>query len=122
MHRQHYGGLQALDDPGDAVERHRVGAVDRDHHDIEPADRGEVAVIELVVQMPEMADAEPGDLEDEDRVAIPDHLAAAAVAVIAPDVGGDVADIDVFDAQAGQRGLALLAPALQHMLDLRVGI
>ena len=98
MHRQHHGGAQPPRDVGDAVERHRVGAVDRHHHDVEPADRGEMGVVELVVQMAEMADAEAGDLEDEDRVAVPDHLAAGIVAVVAADVGGDVADVDVADA------------------------
>ena len=75
-----------------------IGAVDRHHHDIEPADRRELAVVELMVQVPEMADAEAGDLEDEDRVAVLDHLAATIVAEIAADVGGHVADEDVADA------------------------
>src|SRR5579864_6159180 len=51
VHRQHDGSAQASRDLGYAVERHRVGAVDRYHHDIEPADRREMAVVELVVQV-----------------------------------------------------------------------
>src|SRR5207342_786772 len=101
--------------------RHRIGAVDRYHHDIEPADGGEMALVELVVQMAEMADAQARDLENEDRVAVLDHLAAGTLAVIAADVGGDVADIDVVDAQADKGGLPVIAPAMEHMLDLRIG-
>jgi len=37
-------------------------------------------------------------------------LAAGTFAVIASDVGGDIADIDVVDAQADMRGLPVLAP------------
>src|SRR4029079_684739 len=98
MHRQYHGRTQAPCNIGDAVERHGVSAVDRDHDDVEPADRGKMGFVELVVQMAEMADAKTGDLEDEDRVAVPDHLAAGTLAVIAADVGGDVTDIDVVDA------------------------
>ena len=68
-----------------------------------------------------MADAEAGDLEDEDRVAVPDHLAAGIVGVIAADVGGDVADVDVADAFRDQRRLAVVAPAVQHVRDAAVG-
>ena len=57
VHRQHHGGAQPLGDLGDAVERHRIGAVDRHHHDIEPADRREMRLVELVMQMAEMTDA-----------------------------------------------------------------
>ena len=74
VHRQHDGGPQAPRDLGNAVQRHRIGAVDRHHHDIEPADRREMTVIQLVMQVAEMSDAEAGDLEDEDRVAVLDHF------------------------------------------------
>jgi len=47
------------------VERHGVAAVDRHHHDVEPADRGKMAFVELVMQMSEMADAQARNLEDE---------------------------------------------------------
>ena len=74
-----------------------------------------MAVVELVVEMPEMADTESGDLEDEDRIAVPDHVAARSVAEIAPDVGGHVADEDVADALRDVGGRAALAPAVQNM-------
>ena len=114
-------GAQPLGDLGDAVERHRIGAVDRHHHDVEPADRREMRVVELVMQMAEMADAEAGDLEDEDRVAVLDHRAAGTFAIIAADVGGDVADIDVADARRDLRRLSVLAPAVQDVRNFWIG-
>jgi len=45
-------------------------AVDRHHHDVQPADRRELAVVEPGVQMAEMADAKAAIFEDEDRVAV----------------------------------------------------
>src|SRR6202011_1746856 len=99
----------------DAVERHGIGAVDRHHHDVEPADRGEMALVELVMQVPEMADAETGDLEYEDRVAVLDHLGAGIVAEIAPDVGRHIADVPVADALRDSCRLSVIAPAVQHM-------
>src|SRR5207247_1118471 len=78
-----------------AVERHGIAAVDRHHHDVEPADRREMAFVELVMQMPEMTDAEPADLEDEDRVAILDHFSVRIVAEKAADVGRHIADVDI---------------------------
>src|SRR3954465_5790084 len=97
VHRQYHRGAQPLGDLGDAVERHGVGAVDRHHHDVEPPDLGKVAVVKLVVEMAEMADAEARDLEDEDRIAVADHVGAGIVAEIAADVGGDVANEGVAD-------------------------
>ena len=72
------------------------------------------------MQVAEMADAEAGDLEDEDRVAVLDHLAAGIVAEIAADVGGDIADEDVADALGDLRRLPVVAPAVQHMGNARV--
>src|SRR6185312_16680547 len=97
VHRQDDGGAQAPRDLGHAVQRHRIGAIDRHHQYVEPADRREMAVVELHMQMPEMADAEPGDLENENRVAVLDHVGAGMVAVEAADVGRDIADEDVAD-------------------------
>src|SRR4029077_20609933 len=92
MHRQYDRGSQAFRDLRDAIERHGVSAVDRHHHDVEPPDLGKMAVVELVVQMAEMADAEARDLEDEDRVAVADHVRAGVVAEVTADIGGDIAD------------------------------
>jgi hypothetical protein len=58
MHRQHDRGAQPLGDVGNAVDRHGIDAVDRHHHDVEPADRSEMTVVELDVRMPEMTDTE----------------------------------------------------------------
>ncbi len=99
MHRQHDGGAQPPRDIRNAVERHGVSTVDRHHHDVEPADRRVVAFVELVMQVPEMADAETCDLEYEDRIAVLDHLAVRIVAVIAPDVGCHIADQHIADAE-----------------------
>ena len=57
------------------------------------------------------------------KIELPSLIIAAAgiVAVIAADVGGHVADIDVADAHGDMRRLAVIAPAVQHMLDLRIG-
>src|ERR1700738_2084920 len=66
MHRQHNGGTQPPRDFRNAVERHGITAVNRYHHDVEPADCREMALVELVMQMPEMTDAETSNLEDED--------------------------------------------------------
>src|SRR6202140_2310189 len=120
MHRQHDGGAQPPGDFRNAVERHGVGAVDRHHHDVEPADRRVMALAELVMEVPEMADAETCDLEDEDRVAVLDHLAVRIVAEIAPDVGRDVADQRIADAERYSCGLSVIAPAVQHMWDTRI--
>ena len=53
----------------------------------------------------------PGDLEDEDRVAVLDHLAVGAVAVIAADIGGHVADEDVAEALGDFGGLGRPRPS-----------
>src|SRR6516162_4929428 len=63
VHRQNNGGAQSPCDLGYAVQRHGVGSVDRNHDDVEPADRGEMSIVELVMQMPEMANAETGQLD-----------------------------------------------------------
>jgi len=52
------------------------------------------------MQMTEMADAEAGDLEDKDRVAILDHLPAGIVHEVAANIGGHIADKSVTDALA----------------------
>ena len=71
VHRDHQRRLERLQhlDHAVGVERHR--AVDRHEHGIEAADLVELLLVERVVQMAEMADAQIGDLEDEDRVAVP---------------------------------------------------
>ena len=67
-----------------------------------------------------MADAQAGDLEDEDRIAVLDHLGVRAVAEIAADVGGYIADEDVADALGDLRRLTVIAPAVQHMGNARI--
>src|SRR5581483_12204247 len=114
-------GAQSARDIGNAVERHGVGAVDRHHHNVEPADRREMTIVELHMQMAKMADAEAGNLEDEYRVAILDHVRAGGVAEIAADIGGDVADEDVADPLRNLRWLSVVTPAMQYMRDALVG-
>ena len=72
--------------------------------------------------MAEMADAEARHLEDEDGVAVTDHVGAGIVAEIATDVGRDVADEGVADALRHDGRLAVLAPAMQHTRNALVGI
>ena len=60
-------------------------------------------------------------LEDEDRVAVFDHLHARIIEEIAANVGRDVADIDIADALGDLSRLAVLAPAVQHMGNPRIG-
>ena len=67
------------------------------------------------MQMAEMADAQACDLEDEDRVAVLDHVGAGIVAVEAADIGRDVADQHVADLLMDIGRLPVLAPAMQHM-------
>src|SRR3954453_2756556 len=122
VHRQHDRGAQPLGDLGDAVERHGVGAVDRHHHDVEPPDLGKMAVVELVVKMAEMADAEARDLEDENGVAVTDHVGAGIVAEIAADGGRDVANEVFADSPRHDGRLSVLAPAMQHTWNALVGI
>ena len=57
---------QPFDDLGHAVDGHRDAVVDRHHQHVEPADRGDMAFVELVMQVAEMADAQPRHLENED--------------------------------------------------------
>ena len=68
-----------------------------------------------VVQVAEMRDAQIGDLEHEDRVAV--HARAAELA----DVGRHVAHVQVEIGDVVQRDLAALAPAAQHVGDVGVG-
>lgn len=63
-----------------------------------------------MVQMAEMADAQAGDLEDEDRVAVLHHVPTA-------DVGRHVADVDVVYDERVARRPAVGVPAAQYVLD-----
>jgi hypothetical protein len=80
-----------------------------------------MAVVELDMQMPEMADAEAGDLEDEDRVNVLDHVLAGIFTVEAADVGRDIAYEDVADLFGDFRRAPVLVPAVQHIGDPRIG-
>ena len=85
---------QALDDAAHAVGSHGQAAIHRHHDDIQPADLGVVRFRQFVVQVPEMADAETGDLEYEDRISV---MLGATVA--AANIRRDVADIGIADHQ-----------------------
>jgi hypothetical protein len=110
VHRDHERGADRVDDAGHLVLGHRVGAVDRDHHDVDLADLAQVLAGELVVEVAEVGDAQVGGLEDEDRVAVALGAGAAVHA------GGDVADAQVLQRDV-VLGLAPRgAPAAQRVL------
>src|SRR6201992_3299999 len=115
VHRQHHRRTQPFGDLGYSPQRQGVGAVDRHHHNVEPSDRRQMAVVERNMQVPEMADAQPGDLEDEDRIAVADHFAAGILAPVTTDIGGDVADQHIADLLIDARGAAVVTPAVQYM-------
>src|ERR1044072_6800064 len=73
------------------------------------------------MEVTEMADAEAGDLEDENGIAVPDHVGAGEVTVVAADVGGDVGENGVAETELYMRRLAALAPAVKDVRDLRIG-
>jgi hypothetical protein len=68
-----------------------------------------------MMQVAEMADAQAGHLEDEDRIAVGHDAAEPA------DVGGHIADGDVADAQMVLGRPAFRVPAAQHVGDARIG-
>jgi hypothetical protein len=70
VHRDHERRADGVDHAGHLVLGHRVGAVDRDHHDVDLAEFAQVLAGELVVEVAEVGDAQVGRLEDEDRVAV----------------------------------------------------
>ena len=75
-------------------------------------------VIGDLVQVAEMADAQPPRLEHEDRIAIrPRALAKGAARV-----GGDVAHQHRAEVQFVLRRAVGIGPSCQHMRDARVGI
>ena len=83
-----------------------------------------MAVGQRMVQMAEVPDAKPGHLEDEDRIAVRDHLrvGVAAIEHVAADVGRHVADKHVADGEGVPGRGAVVVPAVQYMLDARVGM
>ncbi len=70
MHRQDQRRAQALDHPAHAVGPHGQTTIDRHHQHIQAADLGIMRVRQLMMQMAEMADTQPGNLEDEDGIAV----------------------------------------------------
>jgi len=118
VHRHHHLGPELTNHLGDAGKINRPGAVDRRKHHIHLADGREMLRRQRVVKMPEMGDAEPGGLEDEDRIAVE---LRAALAPAATNVGGHVAHAQVAFLQVMLRHLAGSAPAAQHVADRRIG-
>jgi len=57
----------------------------------------------ILMQVAEVTDAEASDLEDEDRIAVLDHLGIRIVAESAPDIGRHIADIHIADALVDAR-------------------
>ena len=100
-----------------AVDIERIGAVDRNHHHIDAADLVELLLVQRVMQMAEMRDAEIGHLENENRIAVP--LGAAAEVA---DIGRHIAHAHVADVRVMAHRLAVfLRPAAQHMRNFRIG-
>ena len=110
MHRDHQRRLQRGQHLDHAFEVERRAAVDRHQHDIDAADLVELLLVERVMQMAEMRDAQVRDLEDEDRIAVALRAAAALVA----DVGRDRAHAHVLELEIMIGRLAVVLPAAQH--------
>ena len=111
MHRQDDRRMQPVGDLTHVGERLRHAAVDRDHDNVEPADGRVVGVLQPMVQMAEMADAQACDFEDKDGIAVDLHGPAAA------DVGRHVADEDIVDGERMSCRSALRIPAAQDEFD-----
>ena len=76
--------------------------------------------VQRVVQMAEMTDAKSRDLKNKDRIAV---LAQRfGVEAECANVGRDIADQHIADGQRMMRRLSIVAPAVQHMCDVRIGI
>ena len=105
VHRNDQRRLERGEHLHHAVEVERETAVDRRHHHVEPADVVKLLLREGVMQMAEMGDAQVGDLENEDRIAI----ALGAAAPVA-DVGRHVAHPHVAVFHIADRRLSGLVP------------
>ncbi len=115
VHRQHQAGLECLQHLDHLADFQGEAAVDRRHHDVEPAEQGVMRLGQAVMQVAEMADAQVSHLKDEDRVGVLLRRAPGA------DVGGDVADGDIAEPQQVPGGAgSIRVPAAQHMGDGRV--
>mmetsp|Transcript_28715 Transcript_28715/g.54307 ORF Transcript_28715/g.54307 Transcript_28715/m.54307 type:complete len:221 (-) Transcript_28715:3457-4119(-) len=117
MHRDHDGGPQPLDDPHHAGQVHRRAPIHRCHHHIQTPKRRILFSIRLVVQMPQMANAQPRHLEHKDRISI-----VLDPRPLRPDVRRDVAHQHLAKVQTVVDALAKLSPTGQHMRNFRVGI
>jgi len=103
-----------------AVEIKRITAVDGRHDHVHAADLVKLLLRQRMMQMSEMRDAQIGNLEDKDRVAV---TLGRGAAVEAPDIGRHVAHPHVAIFQVPVGGLiGILAPTPQHVFDRRVGI
>src|SRR5687767_12932868 len=71
---------------------------------------------ELVMQMPEMADAQSRHLENEDRISVDNATRRAAA-----NIGGHVADANVFYLEIVFRRAACGIPSTQDMFDVGIG-
>ena len=64
MHRQDDPGLKLVNDRRGILLAHGPGAIDRDHHDVDMADRVDVGRRQQMVQVTEVRDAQSACLED----------------------------------------------------------
>jgi hypothetical protein len=70
VHRQHDRRFQPADHPHHGFKVHRIAAVHRHHHHIQPPEGCILRRVGFVVQVAQMADAQARRFEHEDRVAI----------------------------------------------------
>ena len=120
MHGQHDLGLDLPDDVDHQRLAHGEGAVDRHHQHVDAAELVEMLLGQPVVQVAQMGDAEIGDGEDEDRVAVDARRVGAPVA----GVGRHVPHLHVLERDV-VLGLALAGlggPAAQRVGDAVLGI
>src|SRR5204862_6882920 len=94
----------------------------RHHDDINGAEIGEMPGRQRVMQMPEMGEAQIGDIEHKDRVAV---VARAPRPTILAHIGRHVVDLDIAVIDMMRRDAARRVPAAQHKFDAgldRIGV
>ena len=88
-------------------------------HHVDAADLVELLLGQRVMQMAEMGDAQIGDLEDEDRIAVPLGAAAHKSRMLVGTLRTRTSpDLHVM----ARRLVRARAPAAQHVLDAGIGV
>ena len=89
-------------------------AIDRHHHDIDRAEIGEMGLCQGMVQMAEMGDAQIGDVEDKNRVAVVPGAAEL------PNIRRHIVDPYVAVLEAMARNSAARIPSAQDVFHSRL--